>query len=379
MEQSTTPINQDAASAYNNLASLLRILGKYEDAEALLQHSQAIIEELLPAEHPRVAIGWSSLGLLRKAQGRLATRSVLFAGTFRSREITRTGGRRNGDDAEQPWRDLHRAAPSVRRRRDASAGTCGSAAAFRRSARTGLTTLSNIGHLRLLQRRHAEAEDLYRRSLAICEGTLGTGHPEVAAVLNNLAQVYRATRKDRKAQPLLLRALAIWERAFGPDHPNVAAALANLGSLHTERRKYQEAAPLFKRALAIDEKALGPSHPALNRDLNNLAAMYHRQRRYSEAEPLYLRALAIGDPPGTLNSLRNLAELYREQGKFAQADPLYRRLLKSLEGGPGEVSLEFAKSLDRYAEILRGMEQHAEAARVETQALGIRVRHSLRK
>ncbi len=56
---------------------------------------------------------------------------------------------------------------------------------------------------------YAEAERLYRRSLAIREKALGPDHPEVATSLDNLAELYQAQGKYAEAEPLLQRSLAI--------------------------------------------------------------------------------------------------------------------------------------------------------------------------
>ena len=44
------------------------------------------------------------------------------------------------------------------------------------------------------QGRYADAEPLYKRSLAIREKALGPDHPDVATSLNNLAELYRSPR-----------------------------------------------------------------------------------------------------------------------------------------------------------------------------------------
>ena len=80
------------------------------------------------------------------------------------------------------------------------------------------------------------------------------------------------------AEPLYKRSLAIYEKALGPDHPNVAGSLNNLAGLYNEQGRYADAEPLFKRSLAIYEKALGPDHPDVAQSLNNLAALYDRAR-----------------------------------------------------------------------------------------------------
>jgi tetratricopeptide (TPR) repeat protein len=58
----------------------------------------------------------------------------------------------------------------------------------------------------------------------------------VAASLNNLAELYRAQGQYAQAEPLYKRSLAIVEKALGPDHPNVATSLNNLALLYKTRR-----------------------------------------------------------------------------------------------------------------------------------------------
>ncbi len=111
--------------------------------------------------------------------------------------------------------------------------------------------------------KYAEAEPLYKRSLAITEKALGPEHPNVANSLNNLAELYRAQGKYAEAEPLYKRSLAIREKALGPEHPNVANSLNNLAELYRAQGKYAEAEPLYKCSLAITEKALGPEHPVV--------------------------------------------------------------------------------------------------------------------
>ena len=92
--------------------------------------------------------------------------------------------------------------------------------------------------------------------------------------LNNLAELYQAQGRYADAEPLYKRSLAIREKALGPDHPDVATSLNNLAVLYQDQGRYADAEPLYKRSLAIQEKALGPDHPAVATSLNNLAALY---------------------------------------------------------------------------------------------------------
>jgi tetratricopeptide (TPR) repeat protein len=111
--------------------------------------------------------------------------------------------------------------------------------------------------------------------------------------LNEQALQFYQQGRYADAEPLYKRSLAIYEKALGPDHPGVATSLDNLASLNGIQGRYEEAEPLYRRSLAIREKALGPDHPDVAQSLNNLAALYYTQGRYGDAEPLYKRSLAI--------------------------------------------------------------------------------------
>jgi tetratricopeptide (TPR) repeat protein len=121
--------------------------------------------------------------------------------------------------------------------------------------------MNGLGLILTAKGDYAEAEPLYRLSLAAKEKALGPDHPDVANSLNNLAELLRAKGDYAGAEPLYRRALAIVEKALGPDHPHVAICLNNLALLLKSKRDYAGAEPLYQRALAIDERALGADHP----------------------------------------------------------------------------------------------------------------------
>ncbi len=72
------------------------------------------------------------------------------------------------------------------------------------------------------QGRNAEAEPLYKRSLAIREKILGQEHPDVALSLYNLSYLFHNQGRYAEAERLYKRSLVIVEKAFGTDHPDVA-------------------------------------------------------------------------------------------------------------------------------------------------------------
>jgi tetratricopeptide (TPR) repeat protein len=57
----------------------------------------------------------------------------------------------------------------------------------------------------------------------------------VAGSLNNLASLYNAQGRYADAERLFKRSLAIREKDLGPNHPNVASVLNNVADLGTVR------------------------------------------------------------------------------------------------------------------------------------------------
>ena len=68
-EQELGAQHPDTARSLNNLATLYRVQGKYEQAEPLLQQALAVFEHRLGADHPHTRrIRGNYEGLLRQMQ-----------------------------------------------------------------------------------------------------------------------------------------------------------------------------------------------------------------------------------------------------------------------------------------------------------------------
>jgi tetratricopeptide (TPR) repeat protein len=173
----------------------------------------------------------------------------------------------------------------------------------------------------------------------------GVNNPYYASALNNLAVVYWRQNKYGEAEELYKRALAISEKGpWRTSDPDVANTLANLALVYQSQGKYADAEGLYKRALAIREKAFGADHPDVLDTLNNLVLVYDRQHKYAEAEELSRRALAI-----SARTLANQANAYQSQGKYAEAEELYKRALAFLEKALGASHPDVAQTLNNLA------------------------------
>ena len=118
---------------------------------------------------------------------------------------------------------------------------------------TILIVLANVYHK---QGNYAEAESLYKRSLAIREKAIGPGLGQlvVAHSLSYLAEHYRAQGKYAEAEPLYQRSLTITENTLGPEDPNVAMSLEDYATLLRQTGRTDEAKRMEARARAIRAK-----------------------------------------------------------------------------------------------------------------------------
>lgn len=237
--------------------------------------------------------------------------------------------------------------------------------------------LSEAGHYCFERAQYAEAEPLFKRTLAIRERLFGSEHSDVAMSLNNLAALYDHQGRYVEAEPLFKQALAIRERVLGSDHPDVALILNNLAAFYSALGRYPEAEPLYERSLDIRKRTLGPHHPNVATSLNNLASLYTRQGRYAEAEPLLklsltIREQALGsDDPDVARSLNSLALVYTHQGRYTEAESLLKRSLTIRERALGPVHPDVARSLNNLASLYESQHRYAEAKQVLERSLSI--------
>jgi tetratricopeptide (TPR) repeat protein len=103
------------------------------------------------------------------------------------------------------------------------------------------------------------AELLLRQALHV----LAPDHKDIAPALNNLAAIRHRAGAPREAEQLYRRALALKQRQHGPRHRDLAPTLNNLATLLREQGRAAEAVTLYQRALEILERSVERNHPSL--------------------------------------------------------------------------------------------------------------------
>ncbi|MEI9476543.1 MAG: tetratricopeptide repeat protein [Deltaproteobacteria bacterium] len=237
--------------------------------------------------------------------------------------------------------------------------------------------LNEAGYSLYFIAEYAEAETLYKRSLAIREKSFGPNHPDVAASLGKLAELYITQGKYSEAESLLKQALDIGEKALGANHSDVGSSFKTLAELYYAQGRYREAESLSKRAIDIQEKARGSTHIDVGLSLNCLAMVYYGQGNYVTAESLYERALEISEKalgpnhPDVGLALNGLATVHHVKGNYVRAESLYKRSLEIYEKAFGPNHPEVGVLLNNLAELYRIHNNHIEAESLYKRSLEI--------
>ena len=199
-----------------------------------------------------------------------------------------------------------------------------------------------LGHVDLLHRAGmyllgcgapAQAEELFRRALGLCQQSLGPDHAAGAISLRNLAHALRQQGDLVGARSLYQHALSVRERACGPNHPDTAASLDDLARLSEAERDFSGARAFYDRALTIREAGLGYDHPVTAECLTALARVPlndddgHGVRLVCE-RILANREKTLGpEHPRTANGVHNLAAALEAVGDVRSARAMFKRAL----------------------------------------------------
>jgi len=308
--------HESVAASLNLLGEVLRQRGSYAEAEGFHREALAMRRFLLGGEHADVASSLNDLAEAVRRQHRfheavalhreaLALRRALFgevhpdvAASFNNVGIA-LGQSGDFEGAER----YHREALVLQRtlfgdRHPAVAATL-----------NGLgIVLARMGDLE-------SAERHYRESLALRRALFDDDHPNIAGSLYNLGLVLREKGDHGEAEESFRQALAVWRQVHGEQHPDVAGALYNLGLVRRDRGDMSGAEEYMRRALAIRRAVLNPTHPHVAISLSSLGALMRMGGRWDEAETHYREALELRrrqlgeehpDVIRTVNDLRNL-------------------------------------------------------------------------
>lgn len=182
------PLHDETNVSANNLAQLLQVQGKFEQAEALFRSSYENFKKALGDDNPKTLLAACNLGGALKMQ-----KPPKFA------------------EAETFFR----------------LALSGQERILGRDHNHTIGSVNNLAVLLHETGRAVEAEAFYRRALEAFERTKGD-HNDTLVAVGNLATFLRDREKSAESEPFCLRALELSEKLWGVDHTETIYAAERL-------------------------------------------------------------------------------------------------------------------------------------------------------
>jgi tetratricopeptide (TPR) repeat protein len=246
-------------------AGIVRLLGRYEQAELFYLQSAELADRELGHHDEVLAAVLNGLGLVYKAVGRFADAERVYR-----RALAMATSPFDQADSEHNLGDLE----GARGRFDAGLAHARRAVEIRTAA-LGVEhvavarDVAGLASLLMGAGRMDEAEARYRQAVAVFEEVLGADHLDVAVTWEHLGDVASGAEAEARYR----RALAGKEAALGTESPEVAATVRKLGLLLSGQGRTDEAMVLLYRAHDLLEEGLGPSHPQTLAAADDIAAL----------------------------------------------------------------------------------------------------------
>lgn len=155
-------------------------------------------------------------------------------------------------------------------------------------------SLNELGLTYENERKYAEAESTFRRSLSILEKTPGLDPEDLVTPLNGLGRVCQHKQMYSEAERLFKRSVSIQQNS--PIHAHdemLAMSLDFLGDLLCKEHKYSEAEAVYKRSLSSREETYGKNSDMVQYCLKQLSEVAIAQKKFKDAESASERILAI--------------------------------------------------------------------------------------
>lgn len=280
------------AGILNSLGAARRAGGQLDSATQLLQRSNALHAELLPAGHPERIHVINNLAVLYRSRGDEAAAEALY------RQVL--------EDSRQGRGSLH-------------PGTA--------------TIMNNLARLLKSQGKLDEALALLKQALKIRSERLGEAHPLVAMTHSDIGWVQHDRGELEAADQHYRIALDL----YPADHAWRAATVFNLGRVFEARGQLAQAEQHYREALHDQQRQYGPDHERVGIDHLHLGIVMRKQGRLQEAA-LELDSAArvfAASLPDTHDRFAQLwlaqADLAEADGRTAEARDLLQRALSQRE------------------------------------------------
>lgn len=333
----TATLGPNHPNTYDSLVRLghnLANQGRLPEAEEQFRKALTIVEaargpdsfDSLPAQN-ELASNLINQGKYQEAERRLR----------RALDIAKAHGDEDGDDAARSMRLLAHLLRDAQRYADIDVLTqrvveIAERAAGPQSMRVSVALMERGRALDEIGRA-AEAEDHFKRGMAIVEALSGKRGESYVGALIVMAEHHITNGRDSLAEQNLRDAARIAEESLGPDDRTTVIARGNLGLVLMRLRRFEEAARLSLDTLERIERRFGVGNPETISALSNHGSLLGNMGRFEEAESYLQRAIQAGEAMGSNDAQAadlhiDLALNLENQERHAEAERGFRKALE---------------------------------------------------
>ena len=321
------------AELYRTLGGIYEKLGKFEQAESLLQTALKERQAIFGPESKEAAESTVDLATLRDYQARLPEAEQLATNGLAMTKRHSPAG----DPAVAKALTVLGKVQEDRGSYDTAIKTLDEAVKMQsvkgEESPEEAASLYELANAHFYAGHYDTSEELNERVLALNKKIYGDGHPRVADVLVNLGAIQYDTGHYAEAEKYDRQALAIVQGWYGKDNPETADDLTILARALVKQTRYDEATDLLQQSLSIKERVYGPVHPSVASSLNELGSTALQQKDYDAAEQYFTRMADIyravyGEHHYLMaTALSNLASVYMKRNEWARAEKIYRQVV----------------------------------------------------
>ena len=141
--------------------------------------------------------------------------------------------------------------------------------------------LFNVAESNVTFGKYAEAEAMFRETLALQTEALGAEHSSRLTSANNLATALRNQGKYAMAEAIYRETLVLRTKKLGTEHPDTLRSRNGVTNTLSSQGKHAEAKVMYWETIMVQTKILGARHPDTLRSKNNLANALGSQGKYA--------------------------------------------------------------------------------------------------
>ena len=214
------PAQERGASVLiSNLAGLLVLQGRLEEAKPLREEYMQACRKILGNHHTNTLISINNLARLLQDMGKLEEAKPLCEEALEaSKEVL-------GDRHPQT-----------------------------------LQSINNMAGLLKAMGKLEDAKKLLHEALQARREVLGDRHPHTLMSINNMASLLQNMGELKEARPLSEEALQGYRETLGDRHPNTFASINIMARLLQDMDELEEAKPLYEEAVVTATEMLGKDH-----------------------------------------------------------------------------------------------------------------------